>query len=70
MANTAIKKFVLQIIERNDANPLQAGPIHSIEGDDLIELLSKLPLLIIEMQEKKVKEQIKEWMARHDDIPF
>ncbi len=60
-----MKKYLLQIIERNLENPLQAGPINSIEGDSMIELCSKFSLLIAEIL---IRIHKVEW--KDDDIPF
>jgi hypothetical protein len=45
-----------------------AGPVYAIEGDTLAELMSKLPLLIIEIQAKAIKETIQS--IKDNDIPF
>lgn len=66
MGDTRIKRFVLQIIERNEQNPLQAGPVNSVEGNDLVEILAKLPILILEIQARLEKKK----SYIDDDIPF
>jgi len=71
-----MRKYLLQIIERNINNPLQAGPVHSVEGDSLIEICSKIPLLIKDIQrfeEQRFEEKRKSQDYNthvNDDIPF
>lgn len=41
-----------------------------IKGNDLIELLAKLPLAVVEFQEKLHQEELNELRKSDDDIPF
>ena len=66
-----MRKYLLQIIERNINNPLQAGPVHSVEGDSLIEICSKIPLLIKDIQRFEEKRKSQDYNTHvNDDIPF
>ena len=63
-----MKRFLLQIITRNPKNPIIADSVQFVEGEDLVELLSKLPLLIIEVQSKIIERNMNNVID--DDIPF
>jgi len=63
MARINLPNFVLQI-----HNSKEGSKDYIIKGDTLAELLSKLPLLVIEIQADAIKEAMERIAT--DDIPF
>lgn len=61
-----MKKFKLMLYRSSEEIP--ASNIEVIEGDSLIEICSKFPLLIAQISERIMKEELAKVID--DDIPF
>ena len=64
-------KFELTLVIKRDESPSFTGlSIDKVEGEDLVEVLSKFLILIAQLQQKWEQELITELELRNDDIPF
>lgn len=62
-----LKQFELTIVRRDEKD---IKTYDKIEGDSLVEVLSKFLLVIVKIQNDIHEELIKELESRSDDIPF
>lgn len=53
-----MKRFVLNLWERNLDNPLHVGKLEVIEADSLFEICAKFSLLVMQMQRRINNEEI------------
>lgn len=62
-----MKQFELNLIRHNtQPGQFKILSMDKIEGDDLVEVLSKLLLVVAKIQQEITKEQV----SLDDDIPF
>jgi hypothetical protein len=64
-------RYTLQLIRTNPENTMEIKHIESIEGNSLIEIAAKIPIMIAN-EMRKIQEEIDEIKSRpiDDDIPF
>lgn len=69
------RRYLVQLLTFNKSNPMQALEQTSVEGNSLLEIASKIPLMIVE-QLRKEHNEIEEKLLNQkiermeDDIPF
>ena len=62
-----MKKYRLVLTE---GDSFEVNKLHSIETDNLLQLLSQFSILLFKLQRELYESEIEEINLRNDDIPF
>jgi len=65
-----MKNFEIRLTVKNPINDNKILDINIVEADDLVELCSKIPFMIIRAKEIVEEEKSRHWVGVNDDIPF